>query len=201
LFHAIDLACYASQLAWAGMVRANTCRQKIFLTHTPGIEKTRKRKVWGYLSLSVQLAPAVGFAPGNSCDALDDGVRKLAELCVSRGVKELCLSECSDKYTRQVYNMNVKIVQVIYTTRVSKQMRQAPHYITEKLLGWAREVEIFGMQAVRRHKSYHDEPLKGPRVGERSIRLNKQWRAIYCEKTNGSALIYILEMTPHDYEK
>lgn len=91
--------------------------------------------------------------------------------------------------------------QVIFTAKASKQMRRAPHYITEKLLNWAREVEIFGIQAVRKHKGYHDEPLKGQRLGERSIRLNEQWRAIYCEKTNGLMLIYLLEVTPHDYEK
>lgn len=80
-------------------------------------------------------------------------------------------------------------------------MRQAPHYIAEKLLNWANEVEVFGIQAVRKHKGYHNEPLKGSRLGERSIRLNKKWRAIYCEKSNGSCLIYVLEVTPHEYKK
>jgi proteic killer suppression protein len=104
------------------------------------------------------------------------------------------------KYTAQVYN-NSMIVRVIFSSKASKQMRRAPSYITDKLLNWAREVEIFGLEAVRKHKGYHDEPLKGQRAEERSIRLNRQWRAIYCEKTNSSKLIYILEVTPHDYEK
>jgi len=91
--------------------------------------------------------------------------------------------------------------QVLFTTTASKQMRRAPHYITEKLLNWAREVEIFGIETVRKHKGYHDEPLKGKRRGERSIRLNSQWRAIYCLAGDGSILIYVLEVTPHDYKK
>jgi proteic killer suppression protein len=93
------------------------------------------------------------------------------------------------------------IVRVVFTSRASKEMRLAPNYITDKLLNWAREVEIFGLDVVRKHKGYHDEPLKGQRSGERSIRLNRKWRAIYYEKTNGSRLIYILEVTPHDYKK
>lgn len=80
-------------------------------------------------------------------------------------------------------------------------MRQAPHYITEKLLNWAQEVEIFGIQTVREQKGYHDELLKGKRFGERSIRLSRHWRAIYKQINNGSIVIYVLEVTHHDYRK
>jgi proteic killer suppression protein len=89
--------------------------------------------------------------------------------------------------------------EVIFTAKASKQMSQAPRYIMDKLLNWSKEVELFGIQAVRKHKGYHDEPLKGERTGERSIRLNRQWRAIYCEEKIGSIRIYVLEVTPHDY--
>jgi proteic killer suppression protein len=78
-------------------------------------------------------------------------------------------------------------------------MRQAPQYITEKLLNWSKEVEIFGIRTVREHKGYHDEPLKGQPQGERSIRLNKQWRAIYWQDNNDSNLFYVLEVIPHDH--
>ena len=78
-------------------------------------------------------------------------------------------------------------------------MRKAPHYIVDKLLNWTREVETFGLETVRKHPGYHDELLEGQRQDERSIRLNKQWRAIYFEKANGEVLIYILEVTSHDY--
>lgn len=78
-------------------------------------------------------------------------------------------------------------------------MKRAPSYITDKLLNWANEVEVFGMAVVRKQKGCHDEPLKGKREGERSIRLSRQWRAIYSEKENGSIFVYVLEVTPHDY--
>jgi toxin HigB-1 len=93
------------------------------------------------------------------------------------------------------------IIRVIFASTASKQMKRAPHYITEKLLNWANEVETFGLAAVRKHKGYHDEPLKGRRQGERSIRLNRHWRAIYCVRTKGLMLVCVLEVTPHEYEK
>lgn len=51
----------------------------------------------------------------------------------------------------------------------------------------------------RKITSFHDEPLTGNRQGQRSIRLNRQWRAIYCIHENGNIYIEILEVTPHDY--
>ena len=47
---------------------------------------------------------------------------------------------------------------------------------------------------------YHDEPLKGRRLGQRSIRLNKAYRAIYELKNNGTTeLVHIEEVNKHDY--
>ncbi len=57
---------------------------------------------------------------------------------------------------------------------------------------------------MRKRKGYHDEPLKGDRLGQRSIRLNIQWRAIY-ETTIGTnkepviELVDVVEVTPHKY--
>jgi proteic killer suppression protein len=50
----------------------------------------------------------------------------------------------------------------------------------------------------RKIPGFHDEPLKGKRKGKRSIRLNKQWRAIYQE-LNGYIEIEIMEVNKHDY--
>lgn len=36
-----------------------------------------------------------------------------------------------------------------------------------------------GLYEVRKIPGYHDEPLKGKRTGQRSIRLNRAYRAIY----------------------
>lgn len=89
---------------------------------------------------------------------------------------------------------------VVFSRLASKQLRAVPHYIAEKLLKWAYDVEVFGIDAVRKHPGFHDEPLKGKRTGVRSIRLNKQWRAIYRQRIDRTIWIYILEVTPHDYK-
>jgi toxin HigB-1 len=52
----------------------------------------------------------------------------------------------------------------------------------------------------RKSPGWHDEPLLGKRKGQRSIRLNKQWRAIYVIKDDGAIeFVEIIEVTPHDY--
>ncbi len=48
-------------------------------------------------------------------------------------------------------------------------------------------------------KGYHDEPLKGKRKGQRSIRLSKSYRAIYTIKKNEIEFVSIEEVNKHDY--
>jgi proteic killer suppression protein len=81
------------------------------------------------------------------------------------------------------------INQVVITKKAYKQLGKVPDYIREKLEDWAKNVQNFGIQEVRKHLAYHDEPLKGKRKGERSIRDNS---AIYIE---------VLEVMPHEYKK
>jgi proteic killer suppression protein len=65
---------------------------------------------------------------------------------------------------------------------------------------WVKAVEVDGMPVVRRIRGYHDEPLRGPRAGQRSVRLNRQWRAIYTETERGDVVIVsVQEVTPHAY--
>jgi len=53
---------------------------------------------------------------------------------------------------------------------------------------------------VRKISGYHDEPLHGNRIGQRSIRLNKSYRAIYTELDSGEIhFIEIVEVNKHDY--
>jgi toxin HigB-1 len=57
-----------------------------------------------------------------------------------------------------------------------------------------------GLKGLRDSKGYNDEALKGDRLGQRSIRLNRQWRAIYTQKDRQSFILITLEeVTPHDY--
>ncbi len=88
---------------------------------------------------------------------------------------------------------------VVHVTRsASKQLTTAPIQVQQKFRAWRDAVQTLGLLSVRRVAGFHDEPLKGKRQGQRSIRLNKQWRAIYQE-TNGILEILILEIMPHDY--
>lgn len=86
---------------------------------------------------------------------------------------------------------------IILSKLAKKQLSKAPILIQNKLQLWVELLESQGLEFVRTLKGYHDEPLKGNRAGQRSIRLNRQWRAIYEELTG--TIIAIQEVTPHDY--
>ncbi len=77
---------------------------------------------------------------------------------------------------------------------------KVPDYIKTKLLIWAEFVEKYGISDARKIKGYHDEPLKGTRSGQRSIRLSRAYRAIYSEEKDKTvSLIVIEEVNKHDY--
>jgi len=75
-----------------------------------------------------------------------------------------------------------------------------PRSNRHKFLAWVSAIELVGVISVRRSPGFHDEPLKGARKGERSIRLNKAYRAIYVESKSGKIeIIEVLEITHHEY--
>jgi proteic killer suppression protein len=89
---------------------------------------------------------------------------------------------------------------VVIERFAEKRLQKVPAHIREKLLIWMNAVEEWGLEIVRRTVSYHDEPLKGARSGQRSIRLNRAYRAIYIERPNGELVIVsIIEVNKHDY--
>lgn len=91
-------------------------------------------------------------------------------------------------------------MRVEMTKSAEKQLRQAPEQVIYKFSTWRRSVQEDGLEATRKLSGYHDEPLKGQRKGERSIRLNRQWRAIYVELEDGNIrFLRVTEVTPHDY--
>ena len=94
-------------------------------------------------------------------------------------------------------------METVTTVRVSrfaeKQILKIPHYIAEALMIWVNSVELKGISEVRRLPGYHDEPLKGSRKGQRSVRLNRAYRAIYVETVEGLELL-IIEVNKHDYQ-
>ena len=92
------------------------------------------------------------------------------------------------------------IFQVELTRMAQKDLQKMPVYIVEKLLHWVKLVKQEGLQKARLVKSFHDEPLKGTRKGQRSIRLNSAYRAIYCEKFQGKVeFVEIQEVNKHGY--
>ena len=89
---------------------------------------------------------------------------------------------------------------VVDLTLVERNIKKLPHYIVEKLFIWAQSIETDGMQVVRMIRGYHDEPLKGARTGQRSVRLSKSYRVIYTEHKNGNIeIILVIEVNKHDY--
>lgn len=61
-------------------------------------------------------------------------------------------------------------------------------------------VERVGLAEVRKLSGYHDEPLKGTRKGQRSIRLNRAYRAIYIEHKDGKIqIVEVIEVSKHEY--
>jgi toxin HigB-1 len=89
---------------------------------------------------------------------------------------------------------------VVFNRQAQKQLRKAPEQVASKLKAWSLAVARDGLTEVSLIPGYHDEPLKGQRQGQRSIRLNLQWRALYSVEADGTiTLVTIEEVTPHDY--
>ena len=91
------------------------------------------------------------------------------------------------------------IKRVFITKRAEKQLRKVPDWIRDKLALWTREVELLGLDEVRKISGYHDEVLKGKRAGQRSIRLSRAYRAIYEIKGKEIEFVSIEDVSKHEY--
>jgi len=92
------------------------------------------------------------------------------------------------------------INEIQITKQALKDLKKTPVYIQEKFRAWLVAVNKAGLEETRKRPGWHDEPLIGDRKGQRSIRLNKQWRAIYVIKSNNQIeFIELKEVTPHEY--
>lgn len=80
-----------------------------------------------------------------------------------------------------------------------KELRKVPAHVGVLFYRWVHNVEVKGLEEARKVPGYHDEPLKGKRAGQRSIRLNHQWRAIYEIKGGAAEFVSVEEVTPHKY--
>ncbi len=92
----------------------------------------------------------------------------------------------------------IKDIQI--TKKALKELKRTPVHIQQKFTFWVNAVNKIGLEETRKSSGWHDEPLVGDRKGQRSIRLNKQWRAIYILKESGQVeFIEVREVTPHEY--
>jgi len=87
---------------------------------------------------------------------------------------------------------------ITLSKKAQKQLKNVPSHIEGKFQLWVRTVEKCGIEDTRKISGYHDEPLKGKRFGQRSVRLSKAYRAIYIEKQE-SIIIEVIEVSKHDY--
>lgn len=92
------------------------------------------------------------------------------------------------------------ITQVLIQKHALKDLQKTPVYLQEKFQSWLIAVNKTGIEEVRKRPGWHDEPLKGDRSKQRSVRLNKQWRVIYIINTDSATeFIEVVEVTPHEY--
>jgi proteic killer suppression protein len=96
--------------------------------------------------------------------------------------------------------MYTKCYKIEFSKFAAKQIEKLPKVLKEAILLWKMSVEEAGMPEVRKLKGYHDEPLKGRRVGQRSVRLNRAYRLIYAEFEQGEVVIVgVQEVNKHEY--
>lgn len=91
-------------------------------------------------------------------------------------------------------------MRVIINKRAQKQIDAVPVHIYRKFLYWLDLLQSIGLRESRKFKGFHDEPLTGQRLGERSVRLSKSYRVLYRELENEKfEIIEVIEVNKHEY--
>lgn len=93
--------------------------------------------------------------------------------------------------------VDIKVVEI--SKSAIKDLKKVPAPILNKLQSWIEAVELEGLREVRKLPSFHDEPLKGKRKGQRSIRLSRSYRAIYTVVKDKIEFVLVEEVNKHDY--
>jgi len=84
------------------------------------------------------------------------------------------------------------------TRGFEKQLAKVPGFIRKKVIFWVFLVESNGVWEVMKSRGFHDEPLKGERKSQRSVRLNKAYRLIY-RIISDRVHLELLEVHKHEY--
>lgn len=88
---------------------------------------------------------------------------------------------------------------VVLSKWAQKDLRKVPRHVADKLFLWVMGVETKGLPELRKISGFHDEPLRGEREGQRSIRLSRSYRAFYVELREEVMLVQIIEVNKHAY--
>ncbi len=88
---------------------------------------------------------------------------------------------------------------VVITKSARKDLAGLPRAIVAKFATWVGMVETNGLEEVRKIQGFHDEPLKGKRKGQRSIRLSKSCRAFYVIVKGEIHFAEVREVNNHEY--
>ena len=92
------------------------------------------------------------------------------------------------------------IYEVVFSRKAVIDLKKIPKRLVLKLQSWIDDISQRGLKEVRKIPGYHDEPLKGKRKGQRSIRISKGYRAIYRILDDGTVeFIEVLEVNKHEY--
>lgn len=84
--------------------------------------------------------------------------------------------------------------------RAMKRLSKLPTEVLKRYEKWKDIVALSGPQGLRAIKGFHDEALRGERLGQRSSRLGGQFRVIY-EVDGAEIRVLVLDVTAHDYRK
>ena len=82
--------------------------------------------------------------------------------------------------------------------KLNKVVGKLPLQVVKKYELWKSIVFRHGPDKLREFPGFHDEKLKGAHEGNRSSRLNNQYRVIYSVEKK-TVTIYVIDITPHKY--
>lgn len=81
---------------------------------------------------------------------------------------------------------------------LDKIIAKLPLQVVKKYELWKDLVYRHGPDKLREFPGFHDEKLKGEYAGQRSSRLNIQYRVIYSVEKEVIS-VYVIDITPHKY--
>ena len=82
--------------------------------------------------------------------------------------------------------------------KLEKIITKLPAQVVKKYELWMDIIFRHGPEKLKEFPGFHDEKLTGDHSGQRSSRLNLQYRVIY-EVDKDIVIIYVIEITAHDY--